>query len=186
MAGTSPGPTSRQEFPDAPHGEEVFERYPQVGVLRPWPGGPPARRPRPPGPPGRDFAGPLSVSPYSGAIPILWWCTSPSFFSSPPRFLPSLPAYGCRLFETTAFHCLGGGVLFTPVALLTGLLTWWLNYDLRPLRPVVIKLILTPSLLAVGTGAFIWRWLHPEILAGPGGLGRQKFTWPCSSPCGPW
>ena len=30
---------------------------------------------------------------------------------------------------------------------------------------MVIKLILTPILLAVGTGAFIWRWLNPEILA---------------------
>jgi hypothetical protein len=30
---------------------------------------------------------------------------------------------------------------------------------------VVIKLILTPILLAAGTGAFAWRWLHPDILA---------------------
>ena len=67
--------------------------------------------------------------------------------------------------ETTAWHCLGGGVLFTPVALVTGLLTWWLNYEWRPLRPILIKLTLTPILLAVGTGTFIWRWLDPGILA---------------------
>ena len=65
----------------------------------------------------------------------------------------------------TGWHCLGGGVLFTPVAMATGLFSWWLNYQARPLRPLTIKLILSPILLAVGAGAWVWRWLDPEIPA---------------------
>jgi hypothetical protein len=56
-------------------------------------------------------------------------------------------------------------VLFTPVAIVTGWFTWWLNYECRWLKPVVIKLILSPVLLLVGAGAFVWRYQNPEILA---------------------
>jgi uncharacterized membrane protein len=75
---------------------------------------------------------------------------------------------GVQSLEVTGFHCLAGGVLFTPVAIVTGLFTWWVNYQARPLRAVTVKIILSPILLAVGTGAFVWRWLQPEVLAGPG------------------
>jgi len=78
-----------------------------------------------------------------------------------------------KSFEITGFHCLGGGVLFTPVAMVTGWFTWWLNYESRRLTPVVVKLILSPVLLLAGTAAFVWRYLNPEILAqfpGAGGL----------------
>jgi hypothetical protein len=67
----------------------------------------------------------------------------------------------------TGWHCLAGGVLFTPVAIATGLFTWWLNYLARPMRPVTIKLMLSPLLLAAGAGAWVLRWLNPEILARP-------------------
>jgi uncharacterized membrane protein len=93
----------------------------------------------------------------------------------PIVFLVSAPVFtllylltGVRSFEVTGFHCLGGGVLFTPVALITGLATWWYNYEWRPLRPVLIKLTLTPIMLALGAGTFAWRWLDPEVLAALG------------------
>jgi uncharacterized membrane protein len=109
----------------------------------------------------------------------------------PIVFLVSAPVFsllylltGVRSFEVTGFHCLGGGVLFTPMALITGLATWWYNYQWRPLRPVVIKLTLTPIMLAVGAGAFAWRWLNPEVLATLGDwtgkvyLGVMFALWP--------
>ncbi len=71
---------------------------------------------------------------------------------------------GLRSFETTAWHCLWGGVLFTPVAIATGLFTWWINYEAEWLRQVVIKMILSPLLFLVGLIALIWRYLHPGIL----------------------
>jgi hypothetical protein len=98
---------------------------------------------------------------------------------------------GIRSFEVTGWHCLGGGVLFTPwpwpraclyrfqfsvfsfrfsvnkrkivnrlhvkfVAFETEKgITWWFNYQARPVRPVVIKIILTPVLPAAGAGALV-------------------------------
>jgi predicted heme/steroid binding protein/uncharacterized membrane protein len=155
------------EFADAPHSEEVFERYPQVGVLAP--------------PEETGAAGPEEGAAPSGArellnrvlkkAPLLRRHPHPMVVHFPIVFMISTTLFtvlylltGLRSFEVTGWHCLGGGVLFTPVALATGLFTWWLNYQARWLRPVVIKIILTPILLAVGAGAFVWRLLDPEIL----------------------
>jgi hypothetical protein len=48
---------------------------------------------------------------------------------------------------------------------LTGLFTWWLNYQARPLTPVRRKLLLAPVLLGVAAAALIWRLVVPEVLA---------------------
>jgi predicted heme/steroid binding protein/uncharacterized membrane protein len=158
------------EFPEAPHGEEVFERYPQVGVLK---ASPPAAAA-----PDAETSGPAQNGFWERLLtrfPLLRRHPHPMMVHFPIVFFISAPVFailhlltGVASFETTAWHCLGGGVLFTPVAIVTGLFTWWLNYELRPLRPVVLKLILTPILLALATTAFIWRWLDPQILAGLG------------------
>lgn len=160
MAGHFAGADLSGEFSAAPHGEEVFERYPQVGVLREAP------ETIVPGPPSQGLGRRLLRR-----FPLLRRHPHPMVVHFPIVFFISAPVFtilylltGVGSFETTGFNCLGGGVLFTPVALVTGLLTWWLNYDLRPLRPVYIKLTLSPILLAAGTGCFIWRWLNPEIL----------------------
>jgi predicted heme/steroid binding protein/uncharacterized membrane protein len=170
MAGHFAGADLSGELPDAPHGAEVFTRYPQVGMLRADPAAPES--------PEAEVCGsppPESLMRLLRRFPMLKRHPHPMVVHFPVVFNISAPAFailylltGVRAFETTAFHCLGGGVLFTPVALITGLFTWWVNYELCPLRPVTIKLILTPILLALGAGAFIWRWLNPEVLAGPG------------------
>jgi len=151
------------EFRDAPHGEEVFERYPQVGVLRKaaeatTAGGEPSKA--------REFwERVLQKAPLLRRHPHPMVVHFPIVFMLSATFFTVLYLLtGVRSLEVTAFHCLGGGVLFTPVAMVTGLFTWWLNYQARPLRPVIIKLILTPILLAVGAGAFAWRFWDPEIL----------------------
>jgi predicted heme/steroid binding protein/uncharacterized membrane protein len=153
------------EFPDAPHGEEVFQRYPQVGVLK---AEPPA--PEPPAPkssPARDFWRRLVHR-----VPLLRRHPHPMVVHFPIVFMIAAPAFtllslvtGVKSFEVTGSHCLAGGLLFTPVAMVTGWFTWWLNYDSRWLTPVVVKLILSPVLLLVGAAAFLWRWHNPEILA---------------------
>ena len=78
---------------------------------------------------------------------------------------------GIRAFETTAFHCLGGGILFTVVAISTGFYTWWLNYMAKMLKPVKIKIPLSLIMLAIAVIIFIWRVLVPDVmdsLQGPG------------------
>lgn len=149
---------------DAPHGPEVLERVPQVAVLSAAPEAPPASASRLPLPGG-------SLGRLLQRFPLLKRHLHPMLVHFPIVFLLSAPAFsllslatGNPSFETTAFHCLCGGVLFTPPAILTGLFTWWLNYQARPLTPVRRKLVLAPVLLAVAAAALIWRLVDPEVL----------------------
>jgi predicted heme/steroid binding protein/uncharacterized membrane protein len=158
------------EFPDAPHGEEVFERYPQVGVLK-------AEAAAPEAPAAKTSAAREFWGRVVQRVPLLRRHPHPMVVHFPIVFMISAPVFTLlslvtvvKSFEVTGFHCLGGGVLFTPVAMVTGWFTWWLNYESRRLTPVVVKLILSPVLLLVGAGALVWRYQNPEILAQfPGG-----------------
>ena len=149
---------------EAPHGPEVLERVPQVGVLTA------ARKPLPasasrPILPGGALGRLLHRFPLLKRHPHPMLVHFPIvFFLAAPAFSLLFLATGSKSFEVTAFHCLGGGVLFTPVAILTGLFTWWLNYQARPLKPVRRKLVLAPVLLAVASAALIWHLVDPEVL----------------------
>jgi uncharacterized membrane protein len=72
---------------------------------------------------------------------------------------------GISAFELTALHCLGAGLIFTPVAMATGYYTWWLNYLAKPLRPVIIKQRVAIVLMICEIIAFAWRIAAPDILA---------------------
>jgi len=165
MTGHLAGRDLTGEFDDAPHGLEVFERYPQVGVLKEAAAGPE----------GQEKAAAIVIPRWLGWLlqrfPLLKRHPHPMLVHFPIVFMTAATAFtvlylltGSKSFELTALNCLGGGVLFTPVVILTGIFTWWLNYQSRRLRPVVIKLILSPILLAVATSAFIWRLLQPAIM----------------------
>ena len=71
---------------------------------------------------------------------------------------------GEKSFETTAYHCLGAGILFLCVAIATGLFTWWLNYRAKMLKPVKIKIPLSLLMLATAIVVFIWRTRVPGVL----------------------
>lgn len=159
------------EFADAPHGLEVFERYPQVGVLK-LPASAPAAQEEAPA-----LKIPRWLAWLLRRFPLLKRHPHPMLVHFPVVFMIAATAFnilylltGRQSFELTALNCLGGGVLFMPAAMLTGLFSWWLNYQARPLRPVVIKLILSPILFACALAAFIWRWLQPEIMDHLGGV----------------
>ena len=72
-------------------------------------------------------------------------------------------------FETTAFHCLGGGVLTTPVCIATGVLTQRLNYP-NPDPTLDLEKRLSFLLWAAASVAFVWRLLNPEVLRDLHGL----------------
>jgi uncharacterized membrane protein len=84
-----------------------------------------------------------------------------------PLFLILQLVIGYEPFGETVLHCLGAGILFTPVAILTGLYTWWLNYMSQRIRQVTYKLALTPLLFLIFAASFLWRLSSPDLLAEP-------------------
>src|SRR4030042_1541686 len=141
----------------APHGTEVLDRYPQVGILSKEEEG---VRPMP-----KVLSGLLDRFPVLRRHPHPMLVHFPIvFIFSPPLFTILYLITRIKSFETTAWHCLGGGILFTPLAILTGYFTWWLNYLAKPMRPVTIKIRFSILLMAISVIAFIWRFLSPDVL----------------------
>jgi len=66
-------------------------------------------------------------------------------------------------FDTTAFYCLGGGVLATPAAIATGVFGQRLNYP-ESSPTLSLEKRLAYLLGAMATGAFGWRLLNPQVL----------------------
>jgi predicted heme/steroid binding protein/uncharacterized membrane protein len=149
------------DFEAAPHGEEVFERYPQVGVLRE------SKKPQKPAP--------TFLSSLIERFPILERHPHPMSVHFPIVFLLSVPFFsilylitGERSFETTALHCLVGGIVFMPVGMATGLLTWWLNYMAKTMRPVMLKITLSCLLLIASACLLFWKIAEPGVLDSQG------------------
>jgi predicted heme/steroid binding protein/uncharacterized membrane protein len=146
------------DFQAAPHGPEVLERYPQVGVLKKE--GEEARKL------------PVFLIRLLKFAPMLRRHPHPMTVHFPIVFMFSTTIFnllylltGRGSFEITALHCLGAGILFTPLVMLTGYYTWWLNYLSKPLRPVYIKQRLSFLLLAMEIAALVWRLEVPGILS---------------------
>ncbi len=146
-----------REIESAPHGTEVLDRYPQVGIFQEKEF---SERPLP------DFlAGLLIRFPILRRHPHPMVVHFPIVFSfTPALFVLLFLITGYRPFEATALHCLGGGVLLAPMAIGTGYFTWWLNYLARPMKPVTIKIRFSILLWGFSILAFLYRVLNPEIL----------------------
>ncbi len=148
----------------APHGREVFDRYPQVGSLRP--AHPPVHsaEPTPALPPLLERIlerwPMLRRHPHPAVVhfPVVF-CVCVSFFS----LLSVLT--GRRSFDETAYYCLIGAVFFVPVGIITGLTTWWVNYLARPLRPATIKKHLSCATVLAVAFLALWRTYDPGVLA---------------------
>ncbi len=147
----------------APHGQEVLERYPQIGVLREKPGEEGQRMPE-------SLARLLERFPMLRRHPHPMTVHFPIVFSlSAVGFTVLYLLTGEKSLETTALHCLAAGILFMPVVMLTGLFTWWLNYMAKPVKAVHIKLFASLILFFVALVAFAWRLSDPGIL--------DSFSW---------
>lgn len=148
----------------APHGPEVLEKFPQVGILK--------QKSEP------GVTMPAVLSWLLARYPMLRRHPHPMTVHFPIVFMFSTTIFnilylitGVKSFESTALHCLGAGILFTAVTILTGLYTWWLNYLSRPVRAVLVKKRLSPILLVLAVVAFIWRLRVPDVLDNPQGAG---------------
>jgi predicted heme/steroid binding protein/uncharacterized membrane protein len=140
----------------APHGPELLEKYPQVGVLKEEA-------------PEREL--PAALCWLLARVPLLRRHPHPMTVHFPIVFMFSVTIFnilylitGVKAFELTALHCLGAGIPFTAVAIITGFYTWWLNYMAKPTRAVSIKRCLSIFMLVLGIVVFIWRIMVPDIL----------------------
>jgi predicted heme/steroid binding protein/uncharacterized membrane protein len=152
----------------APHDEQVLQRYPQVGTLAK------ARTPERKMPTLAAWL--LETNPFFRRHP------HPMTVHFPIVFMLCTPVFnflywitGNPDFETTAFHCLGGGILFMVVAILTGFFTWWYNFMARKMKPVAIKIPLSILILVLAVILFIWRWNAPGVMTGPAGINVLYF-----------
>ena len=145
------------EISAAPHGTEVLERYPQVGVLKK--GAPEELKHLPPGlqnllqkfPMARRHPHPMVVH-----FPIALLMASSLLvllyliFQNPS-------------FESTSFHLLILGAIASPFAMATGLLTWWVNYRLKVTLFVKRKILFSILLLIFEIILILWRSSASQI-----------------------
>lgn len=142
----------------APHGPETLQRVPQVGTVK-----------QPEAAMERRL--PAFLAGVMERFPMLKRHPHPMTVHFPIVFMLSAAAFNClyvatgvKSFENTAFHCLTAGFLFTPLVMLTGLFSWWLNYLARPVRPILVKLSLSLGLFVFSLLAFTWRAAEPGIM----------------------
>lgn len=151
----------------APHDPSVLARYPLVGTLKEK------------GTSARELPGVLSW--LLARAPFLRRHPHPMTIHFPIVFIFATFIFnllylvtGRKTFETTALNCLGAAIFFTPVAIATGFYTWWLNYQAKLIRPVMIKQRLSFLLLFVEIIVFVWRVENPAIL---NSLGWQSILY---------
>lgn len=152
------------ELSVAPHPETVLERFPRVGVLDATAMVPDSVIPRVPEWIGR----------YMKRFPMLKRHPHPMTVHFPIAFCVTAPiclvlalVFAWPGFDAAMTVLLTAAVLFTPVAIVTGLFTWWLNYASARITPVIVKLICTPLLFVAALWALAWRLRVPDVLAHP-------------------
>ena len=162
----SAGQDLTAEMKDAPHDVDVLERYPQVGVLD-------AEEPVP-AEASRSAKVPAALERFITRHPFFLRHPHPMTVHFPIAFLVFAPVFtalflltGIQGFEITALNCLGGGLAFCLVVIPTGLFTWWVYYEARPMRPVTIKIVVSLVMFVDVLAAFLWRLLDPHVVTRP-------------------
>ena len=151
----------------APHEPDVLERYPQVGTLKKEV---------------VELEIPEPLAWLLAKVPMLRRHPHPMTVHFPIVFAFSVTVFnilylitGIKSLEITALHCLGAGILFTAVAIATGLYTWWLNYMAQPLKAVKVKMPLSMILLVIQIVAFFWRLTVPDVMESIQGINIIYF-----------
>jgi len=141
----------------APHGPEVLDRYPQVGVLKK---GPPEELKHLPAfiqgllqqfPMARRHPHPVLVH-----FPIAFLMGSTLFVLL--RLLFQNPYFGA-----TSFYLLILGAIASPFGMVSGLFTWWVNYRLKLSHFIKRKIQLSILLLIFEVILVVWRSSQSEI-----------------------
>ena len=141
----------------APHGMEVLERYPQVGILKK-------------GPPEELKHLPLAMQNLLQKFPMARRHPHPMVVHFPLAFLMASSLFALLYlffknssFETTSFYLLILGAIASPFAMATGILTWWVNYRLKLTLFVKRKIQFSIILLILEIVLIFWRSSQPTI-----------------------
>ena len=147
----------------APHGIEVFEKFPQVGILKP------EKDPM-------DEHIPDLLLAVFRKIPMLRRHPHPMTGHFPIAFMMLFPVLnilylvtGNESFEISSFHVLVAGLVFTPVALITGPYNWWINYAGKWSKIIAVKIFGSLILITLILVIFMWKILVPDIMLQPSG-----------------
>jgi predicted heme/steroid binding protein/uncharacterized membrane protein len=147
-----------------PHGPEVLQRYPQIGIIRHKSVA--------------EIKQNTFLEPLFKKLPILRRHPHPMTVHFPIVFMLSAVFFtflylmtGDPSYDTTALHCLAGGVIFTPIVMLTGFISWTVNYLARPMRSVNVKMAVSLLMLLVSLVALVWRETTPDVLTRLRGAG---------------
>jgi uncharacterized membrane protein len=145
------------EISAAPHGTEVLERYPQIGIVV------------------RGVSEELKHLPavlqrMIAAFPMMRRHPHPIFVHYPIAFFMATSLFALLhlvfrnpSFETTSYYLLLLGAISSPFAIGTGLLTWWINYRLKLTLFVKRKIQLSILLLAFEVILIFWRSSDPNV-----------------------
>lgn len=147
----------------APHDTEVLERFPQVGILMA------EKDPM-------DEHVPDFLLAVFRIIPMLRRHPHPMTVHFPIAFMMLFPVLnilylvtGNAGFDISSFHVLVAGLVFTPVALLTGPYNWWINYAGKWSQIIKVKMFGSLILITLILVIFMWRILVPDIMLQPSG-----------------
>ena len=150
------------EISAAPHGPEVLERYPQVGILLK-------------GPQAELKHLPPMVQEFIQKYPMMRRHLHPSLVHFPIALLMASTLFsllrlffGNPSFEAASFYLLVLGGISSPFAIATGVLTWWINYQLKLTYFVKRKIQFSILLLILEIILIFWRSSTPEILGQKG------------------
>jgi predicted heme/steroid binding protein/uncharacterized membrane protein len=138
------------EISAAPHGTEVLERYPQVGFLKK-------------GPPEELKHLPPTLQNFLEKFPMARRHPHPMVVHFPLAFLIGSSLFALLhvlfkdfTFEITSFYLLILGAIASPFAMVTGLLTWWINYRLKLTLFVKRKIQFSILLLILEIVLILW------------------------------
>ncbi len=152
-----------EELKEAPHGAEVLDRHPTIGTME-APGAEPE--------PERQVPALIRHYPFLKRHPHPMTVHFPIVFTlAAVAFTLIASISGSLEYDIEAFHLLLAAILFTPVAMATGVYSWWLNYMARPITPVRRKLVLAPILLILQASCAIWRYMDPTVVLERSGAG---------------
>jgi predicted heme/steroid binding protein/uncharacterized membrane protein len=165
MGSHNAGGDLTEELGGAPHGPEMLERFPEIGVLKDK-----NDLHSKEGLSTKEETSARSLPDLFTRFPILKRHPHPMTVHFPivlgvfaPLLIILYFIFDNPGFELASFYCLGAGFIFIPIAMITGYITWRVNYGGHPIRAVTIKKVLSVVLLVIDSAAFAWRFTDPGI-----------------------